>query len=163
MRAAAALALLAAGAILTFAVSARVPAIDLRLTGVILLATGVAALLVPARPPDWRRGRRGRHDPAEPAAAESDDDDYPAYLLQDPAVLAAEVLNGMRADRETQAGSEPGAGGWAPSPRTPRSAAPGPVPGRYPGQRTLHSVGLSVGLSGDLGRGTDADPQDEFG
>jgi hypothetical protein len=103
MRSAAGLALLAAGAILTFAVTARVPGINLHAAGVILIITGIVALIPPdriaallrrgspaARPPDA---------PAEAAAGEPDESVYPAYLLQDPAVLAAEVLNGARAAR----------------------------------------------------------------
>lgn len=101
MRSAAALALLAAGAILTFAVSARVPGISLRLTGVIIMLTAVASTLLPPSPAiGWLR-RRGHPEPpaaAPDATPASLDADYPAYLLQDPAVLAAEVLNGIRAE-----------------------------------------------------------------
>jgi hypothetical protein len=103
MRSAAGLALLAAGAILTFAVTAQVPGINLRAAGVILIVTGIVALI----PPAWfaallHRGTPGGQQPAEPPAAAADEPDesvYPAYLLQDPAVLAAEVLNGARAAR----------------------------------------------------------------
>jgi hypothetical protein len=97
MRGAAGLAVLTAGAILTFAVSAQVPGINLRITGVIIMVAGVVALITPARAaqwarrPPWSRGRPGATDDAEA-------DDL-AYLLQDPAVLAAEVLRGAAAGR----------------------------------------------------------------
>jgi len=101
----AALAMLAAGAILTFAVSAHVPGINLRLAGLIIILAGLAALIGPSGAGAWLRRRvltRGEvvradvvpGDLHDPAAQEPDD---VAYLLQDPAVLAAEVLNGVRA------------------------------------------------------------------
>jgi hypothetical protein len=103
MRTAIGLVILAAGAILTFAVSAQVPGINLRLAGLIIMATGIAELIAPSRAAAWLR----RHGPLsgevqEPPADEPEDPmevAYPAYLLQDPAVLAAEVLNSARASR----------------------------------------------------------------
>lgn len=91
MRIAAGLAALTAGAILTFAVSARVPGIDLRLAGVFIILAGIAGLIAtsPAAS-SWLRRRAPRHDPL-PAPDEDEFGDL-GYLLQDPAVLAAEVL-----------------------------------------------------------------------
>jgi hypothetical protein len=117
MRAAAGLALLAAGAILTFAVTARVPGINLHVAGVIIIVTGIIALI----PPAWFAGLLHRGPaagqqpdlPPGPAMEDPDEAVYPAYLLQDPAVLAAEVLNGARAAQP----AEP------PSPRVLRSVA----------------------------------------
>jgi hypothetical protein len=101
MRSAAGLALLAAGAILTFAVTAQVPGINLHAAGVILIITGIIALIPPGRIAALlRRGRPAAQSPEAPpeaAVGEPDDAVYPAFLLQDPAVLAAEVLNGARA------------------------------------------------------------------
>jgi hypothetical protein len=138
MRTAATIALLTAGAILTFAVSARVPGVDLRLAGVFIMAAGIAALLAPPAPAaDWLRRRLGHAGAAAPAPAPAALDDlaqeaYPAYLLQDPAVLAAEVLNGMRSD----SWPEPTLPAPSPrAPRTPRAAA------RPSGPRPLRSVG----------------------
>jgi hypothetical protein len=148
MRTATAIALLAAGAILTFAVSARVPGVNLRLAGVIIILAGLAALLAPPSPAaDWLRRRRGHPDPAglfpaPQALGEPGEDAYPAYLLQDPAVLAAEVLNGIRNE------DWPQPAGPASGPRTPRASA---EPGiRAAGSRPLHSVDLSDGA--DPGR-----------
>jgi hypothetical protein len=134
MRTAATIALLTAGAILTFAVSARVPGVDLRLAGVFIIAAGIAALLVsPSPAADWLRRRLGHPGAAGPAPAphaadEPGDEAYPAYLLQDPAVLAAEVLNGIRSD------NWPDPGHPAPPPQAPRTS------GRAAGPRPLHSV-----------------------
>jgi hypothetical protein len=137
MRTAATIALLTAGAILTFAVSARVPGVDLRLAGVFIMAAGIAALLVsPSPAAGWLRRRLGHPGTAGPGPAthavdDPGDEAYPAYLLQDPAVLAAEVLNGIRSD------NWPDPGHPAPPPRAPRAS------GRAPGARPLHSVDLS--------------------
>ena len=143
MRTAASIAVIAAGAILALAVSARVPGVNLRLAGVIVIAAGIAVLLAPPAPAaDWLRRRQGRTDPARspapPSPAEPDEDDYPAYLLQDPAVLAAEVLNGIRSDR------------W-PEPAATPSASP----------RPLHSVDLGQGA--DHNHGTGQRRRNEFG
>lgn len=95
MRIAAGLAALAAGAILTFAVSARVPGINLRLTGVIIILAAVAGLIAtsPAAQAALHRGAARRGAPPAP-----DEDEFGdlGYLLQDPAVLAAEVLKGAQ-------------------------------------------------------------------
>jgi hypothetical protein len=171
MRTPAAIAVIAAGAILSLAVSARVPGVNLRLAGVIIIAAGIAVLLAPPSPAaDWVRRRRGHADPAglspaPPVPGEPDDDAYPDYLLQDPAVLAAEVLNGIRSDgwpqpatTSSSASASPSAStspwaGPSPSARTPRAAAR--PAGRAAGPRPLYSV--------DLDRGADLSRRHEFG
>ncbi len=91
MRIAAGLVTLTAGAILTFAVSAHVPGINLRLAGVFIILAAIAGLIAtsPAAPSWLRRGAARRDRPPAP-----DEDEFGdlGYLLQDPAVLAAEVL-----------------------------------------------------------------------
>jgi hypothetical protein len=160
MRTPAAIAVIAAGAILSLAVSARVPGVNLRLAGVIIVAAGIAVLLAPPSPAaDWLRRRRGHVapaglSPAPPVPGDHDEDGYAAYLLQDPAVLAAEVLNGIRSDTWAQPAAAP------PPASTSPSAAP-PAPGRAPraaahpagrpaGSRSLYSVDLDRGA--DFGR-----------
>jgi hypothetical protein len=90
MRTAATIALLTAGAILTFAVSAHVPGINLRLAGVFIILAAIAGLIAtsPAAPSWLRRAAR----PDRPPAPDEDEFGDLGYLLQDPAVLAAEVL-----------------------------------------------------------------------
>jgi hypothetical protein len=114
--------MLAAGAILVFAVSARVPGINLWLAGLILIVTGLIGLIAPSGAAAWvrrrvlSRGAAAGPDLGAPATGEADDVGYPAYLLQDPAVLAAEVLNGVRAGR-----AGPAAGGGSRGSRPFRS------------------------------------------
>jgi hypothetical protein len=133
MRTAVSIAVIAAGAILALAVSARVPGINLRLAGVIVIAAGLAVLLAPPSPAaDWLRRRRGLpagQAPAPRALADPDEEGYPAYLLQDPAVLAAEVLNGIRADSRAQpsATGPASTGPASPGPVAPRPRGTGPT------------------------------------
>jgi hypothetical protein len=91
MRIVAGLAALAAGAILAFAVSAHVPGINLRLAGVIIILAAIAGLVAtsPAAQARLRHVWPRREPPPAP-----DEDEFGdlGYLLQDPAVLAAEVL-----------------------------------------------------------------------
>jgi hypothetical protein len=153
MRTPTAIAVIAAGAILSLAVSARVPGVNLRLAGVIIILAGIAiALAPPSSAAEWLRRRRGLADPAglSPAARTlaMPDDDYPAYLLQDPAVLAAEVLNGIRSDDWPDPADAASPASAPPPARAPRAAGP---PARRPaGPRSLHSVDLSD--AGDLTR-----------
>jgi hypothetical protein len=94
MRSAVGLVLLTAGAILAIAVSADVPGINLRLTGVIVMVAGIAGMISPARAAAWLHLRALRHAGPSREPAGEDEFGYSAYLLQDPAVLAAEVLKG---------------------------------------------------------------------
>jgi hypothetical protein len=186
MRTATSIAVIAAGAILALAVSARVPGINLRLAGVIIIAAGLAVLLAPPSPAaDWLRRRRGHSadpaglSPAPRALADPDEEAYPAYLLQDPAVLAAEVRNGIRSDTWAQpAGAAPPAStsptastgpaaSTSPAARTPRAGAR--PAGRGAGPRPLHSVDLGReagpdhGSSRGAGRDGDVARRNEFG
>jgi hypothetical protein len=168
MRTPTSIAVIAAGAILALAVSARLPGVNLRLAGVIIIAAGLAVLLAPPSPAaDWLRRRWGRAaDPAGPAPApqalaDPEEEAYPAYLLQDPAVLAAEVLNGIRSDSWAQPAATPAPASTSPTartspaPRTPRAAA------RPAGPRPLRSVDL--GHEAGPGRDGDAGRRNEFG
>jgi hypothetical protein len=94
MRSAIGLAVLTAGAILAIAVNADVPGINLRLTGVILILAGIAGMIAPARAAAWLHLRALQHAAPHREAPDEDEFGYSAYLLQDPAVLAAEVLKG---------------------------------------------------------------------
>jgi hypothetical protein len=143
-RPAASLSIVCAGALLAFAVTARVPGISLHAAGVIVILAGIAVAVLPPSPAaDWLRRRLDTAGPeagagAEAGAAGDDADEYAAYLLQDPAVLAAEVLNGIRADR-------------APAPH-PEARAEPRAAGRPAGPRPLRSVRLDrADLEDELG------------
>jgi hypothetical protein len=90
MRTARCLTLIAIGAILTFAVSAHPSFLNLQIAGVVIMATGVAGLLLPRRnQPGWlrrrtilRRGLRG------PVVGEVDETRLPPYVMLNPAAPA---------------------------------------------------------------------------
>jgi hypothetical protein len=96
MKLATGLALLAAGAILAFAVSASPPDLNLNVAGWVIMLTGLAGIVVPARAPGWLRRRIvARRRPAGPVADTVDDAAYAAYapyVLRDPAALASAIL-----------------------------------------------------------------------
>ncbi len=97
MKTATGLALLALGAISTFAVNAAIPGVNLHIAGLIIMLTGVAGLFVPARAPGWLRRRIVLRGPHGPVVEEVSDDPYPADVMRDPATLAARILQDARA------------------------------------------------------------------
>jgi hypothetical protein len=98
MKTATGLALLAVGAILTFAVRAAIPGVNLQVAGLIIMLTGAAGLFVPARASGWLRRRIVLRGPQRPVAEEaSEDDTYPVDIIRDPATLAARILQDARA------------------------------------------------------------------
>jgi hypothetical protein len=97
MKTATALALLAVGAILTFAVNAAIPGVNLQVAGLIVMLTGVAGLLIPARTSGWLRRRIVLRGPNGPVVEEADDHAYPSDVMRDPATLAARILQDARA------------------------------------------------------------------
>ena len=92
MKTATGLALVAVGAILTFAVNAAIPGVNLQIVGLIVMLTGVAGLFVPARASGWLRRRIVLRGPHGPVVEEISDDPYPADVMRDPATLAARIL-----------------------------------------------------------------------
>ena len=101
MRTASSLTLIAIGAIFTFAVTAHPSFLNLQIAGVVIMATGVAGLLLPRRnQAGWlrrrtilRRGPRGR------VVSEVDEARLPPYVMlnpgasgQEPPVAASEVV-----------------------------------------------------------------------
>jgi hypothetical protein len=94
MRTATGLTLIALGAILGLAVNASTPGINLHVVGLIIALTGGAGLLLRSRATGWLRRRVVLDSEAgEDAPHEHGDRQAPAYLVEDPAVLAAEVLS----------------------------------------------------------------------
>ncbi len=94
MRTATGLTLIALGAILGLAVNASTPGINLHVVGLIIALTGGAGLLLRSRATGWLRRRVVLNsETGEDAPHEHGDRQAPAYLVEDPAVLAAEVLS----------------------------------------------------------------------
>jgi hypothetical protein len=92
MRTASCLTLIAIGAIFTFAVTAHPSFLNLQIAGVVIMATGVAGLLLPRRHQQgWlrrrtilRRGLRG------PVVGEVDETRLPPYVMLNPGASAGE-------------------------------------------------------------------------
>jgi hypothetical protein len=92
MRTASCLTLIAIGAIFTFAVTAHPSFLNLQIAGVVIMATGVAGLLLPRRGQQgWlrrrtvlRRGLRG------PVVGRVDETRLPPYVMVNPAASARE-------------------------------------------------------------------------
>ena len=85
MRTATGLALIAIGAILTFAVTAHPSFLDLQVAGIVIMLTGVAGLFLPKPSHGWlrrrtvlRRGSRG------PVVGHVDETRYPPYVMLNP-------------------------------------------------------------------------------
>ena len=93
MRTASCLTLIAIGAILTFAVTAHPSFLNPQIAGVVIMATGVAGLLLPRRnQPGWlrrrtilRRGPRGR------VVGEVDETRLPPYVMLNPGASGQET------------------------------------------------------------------------
>jgi hypothetical protein len=86
MRTATGLALIAIGAILTFAITAHPSFLNLQVAGIVIMLTGVAGLFLPKPSQGWlrrrtvtRRGSRG------PAVRRVDETRHPPYVMLSPA------------------------------------------------------------------------------
>lgn len=83
MRVGTGLSLLAIGAILAFAVSGSPPYWNLQITGVVLIATGLAALLIPRQSYGWlRRKMVVRPGSRRPIVTQRDETGYPQPSLR---------------------------------------------------------------------------------
>src|SRR5215469_18758871 len=100
MRTASCLTLIAIGAILTFAVTAHPSFLNLQIAGVVIMATGVAGLLLPRRnQTGWmrrrtilRRGPRGR------VVGEVDETRLPPYVMLNPGASGQETRGSQPGD-----------------------------------------------------------------
>jgi hypothetical protein len=103
------LTLLALGAILTFAVRASPPGVNIQSAGWVIMLTGIAWFLLASRSSPWMQHIVVRRHPDGPAVAHAaipitEDDpglSYPQYVLHDPAALASAIL----ADAELAGGA----------------------------------------------------------
>lgn len=94
MKTATGLALIAVGAILTFAVSASTPGFNLKVTGVVIMLTGLAGLLIPRKGYGWLRKRliippRARVRRGAPTVVE--ETRYPPYVVRNPGTARNQV------------------------------------------------------------------------
>jgi hypothetical protein len=84
MKIAPGLTLIAVGAIFTFAITASPSWLNLQIVGVVLMATGVAALFLPRRAQGWLRRRMVvRRGPRGPVVSEVDET-LPPYIMLNP-------------------------------------------------------------------------------
>lgn len=90
MRTATGLALLAIGAILTFAVVGHPSFLNVQVAGVVIMATGIAGLFLPKPSQGWLRRRtvlrRGR---GGPVVGRVDETRYPPYVMLNPGASPA--------------------------------------------------------------------------
>jgi hypothetical protein len=100
MKTATGLALLAIGAIFTFAVRESPPGVNIHSAGWVIMLTGMAWILLSSRDSTWMQRIVVRRHPDGPAVAHAaipitEDDpglSYPQYVLHDPAALASAIL-----------------------------------------------------------------------
>ncbi len=86
MRTATSLALIAIGAIFTFAITAHPSFLNLQIAGVVIMATGVAGLFVRKPTQGWLHRRTTlRHDTAGPVVGHVEEKRYPPYVMLNPA------------------------------------------------------------------------------
>jgi hypothetical protein len=86
MRTATSLALIAIGAIFTFAVSAHPSFLNLQIAGVVIMATGVAGLFLRKPTQGWLRRRTTlRRGAGGPVVGHVDEKRYPQYVMLNPA------------------------------------------------------------------------------
>jgi hypothetical protein len=116
MKTATGLALIAIGAILTFAVTAHPSFLNLQVAGVVIMLTGVAGLFLPKPSHGWlrrrtvlRRGSRG------PVVGHVDETRYPPYVMLNPGAEDS-GHNGHQPGDLTAADAAEAAGETAPIP-----------------------------------------------
>jgi hypothetical protein len=116
MRPATSLALVAAGAILAFAVRAHPSFLNLQVAGLVIIVVGVAGMLLPGRGNQWLRRRivhrRGASQPLAEHIVEHVDEDvdetnYPSYVMINPDALNSVQPQGPPLDAEPAEGGAP--------------------------------------------------------
>ena len=104
MRTASCLTLIAIGAIFTFAVTAHPSFLNLQIAGVVIMATGVAGLVLPRRnQPGWLRRRTiFRPGPRGPVVSRVDETRLPPYVMLNPAASPREGNGAQPGDLTTR-------------------------------------------------------------
>jgi hypothetical protein len=104
MRTASGLTLIAIGAIFTFAVTAHPSFLNLQIAGVVIMATGVAGLLLPRRGQGWLRRRTIlRRGPRGPVVGRVDETRMPPYVMLNPGAPAGESNGDQPGDHDSAA------------------------------------------------------------
>jgi hypothetical protein len=105
MRPASSLALVAIGAILAFAVRTHPSFLNIQIAGLVLIAIGVAGMLLPGRGSEWlrrrivlRRGVRGQ------VVGEVNETRYPSYVMLNPEALNSVQPEGPLEDESGEDG-----------------------------------------------------------
>jgi hypothetical protein len=92
MRTATSLALIAIGAIFTFAVTAHPSFLNLQIAGVVIMATGIAGLFLRKPTQGWLRRRTTlRRGAGGPVVGHVDEKRYPPYVMLNPAADPEQV------------------------------------------------------------------------
>jgi len=115
MRTATGLALIAIGAILTFAVTAHPSFLNLQIAGVVIMLTGVAGLFLPRPSHGWLRRRTIlRRSPRGPVVGHVDETRYPPYVMLNAGAEEGSRNGGQPGDlTAAEAAGAPGAAGPA--------------------------------------------------
>jgi hypothetical protein len=110
MKTATGLALVAIGAILTFAVTAHPSFLNLQVAGVVIMIVGVAGLFLRKPAQGWLRRRTIlRRGPAGPVVGHVDEKRYPPYVMLNPGPPGEDEANGRRQPGDLTADeAEPG-------------------------------------------------------
>jgi hypothetical protein len=103
MRTASCLTLIAIGAILTFAVTGHPGFLNLQIAGVVIMATGVAGMVIPRRnQPGWLRRRTIlRRGPRGPVIGRVDETRPPLYVMLNPGASQRESTGAQPGDLTT--------------------------------------------------------------
>jgi hypothetical protein len=103
MRTASCLTLIAIGAIFTFAVTGHPSFLNLQIAGVVIMATGVAGMVIPRRnQPGWLRRRTiFRRGPRGPVVGRVDETRLPPYVMLNPAAEPRESNGAQPGDLTT--------------------------------------------------------------
>jgi hypothetical protein len=108
MKTATGLALVAIGAILTFAVTAHPSFLNLQVAGVVIMIVGVAGLFLRKPAQGWLRRRTIlRRGAAGPVVGHVDEKRYPPYVMLNPGTPGEDAANGRQPGDLTAHEAEP--------------------------------------------------------
>jgi hypothetical protein len=116
MKTATSLTLIAIGAIFAFAITSHPSWLNLQVAGLVVMATGVAGLLLPRRGRGWLRRRVVvRKGSDGPVVGHVDEERYPSYVMLNPAALDSVQPDPVTAAAEEDPATIPEPGGEEPA------------------------------------------------